>query len=238
MLRIKRLLVSSGVLGLLAAAMFAIPAQATEVKVDCDVSGFADVVDNEKPDMGVRWAGGDGHYTFRSTAFDCIGTEKGLVEVARFTFEVRSLGKYISLACGTGKARSTQGQSSLVPGSFQYLFGGNKDEAYYRALVSTLKYDVEFLDFQGEFFWHNDPGGGVKDDSSAKPATIPKFMDALIANSDPRWKDPNPPKEFVYAGHVALTGTPLMEAKPPGTDQTKATCVHQFTVDGVITIDV
>ena len=53
----------------------------------------------------------------------------------------------------------------------------NKGEPFYTALI-----------FEGEFFWYNDPGGGVKDDSTAKPPTIPKTMDLLIPNNDPDWK--------------------------------------------------
>ena len=237
MFSFKRALKSSGLVAVLGAMAFAIPAQATEVKAQCSLLlGVAAVQDNDEDKMGVRMVGGDGHYTFASPLVRCIGLEKGALAIS--TFLVRSRGKYISIVCGTGKARSTQGQSSIVPGSFRYILGGdpNKGEAFYSAVVSRLKYDIEFIADQGEFFWHNDPGGGVKTDSTTKPPTIPKLMDAVIPNNDPRWKTPNPPKEFVYAGHIVLFGTPLNE--PKNGDPLKATCVRVFDVHGSIVIDV
>jgi len=78
--------------------------------------------------------GGDGHYIFTPTTFVCLVVEKGLPAVA--AFNVRSDGKYINIVCGTGKARSTQGQSSVVPGSFLKIGGG--DLFYGEGVGTTL----------------------------------------------------------------------------------------------------
>ena len=229
---VKGLLRASGLLALLGALAFAVPAHATEVKIGCKVDGEATMFDNIKPDMGARLAGGDGHYEFTGT-FTCGGVEKGVPVF--LTFQARSLGKYLNIVCPTlWKWRSTD--TSLIPGTFQYTLGGdpNKGEAYYAALISSVKYDVDFVG-KGSFFWHNDPGGGVKPDSTTKPATVPKTGDVFFPNNDPRWKDPNPPKEFVYAGpwNVAMKTPSNKTQEVPN----KIDCGKVFTVTGAVAID-
>ena len=225
-------LVLGWVLGLVAACAFAIPAHAATVKLVCIIeSGTLTANDNHKDGLGWRVVGGDGHYTLTISAM-CAGSEKGIPTTS--SFEMTSEAKYINVVCPVpfiAKARSGPGQTSMVPGSFEYIAGGDpaKGEPYYSALALGLKYDVEFAGPpSGLWYWHND--------STTKPATIPKTMDALIPNDDPRWKDPNPPKEFVYAGQLNLAPKDMSGKGPPDPPE-KVECAKTFDASGVIVFD-
>jgi hypothetical protein len=126
-------------------------------------------------------------------------------------FGVHSVGKYVSVVCGTGKTLRKWGSNSLAPGSFSKIGGDpSKNQAFYSNLVATLKYSLEFAGTVGQFYWHND-GPGPKPESTVKPATIPK----VIPDPSNDGKFTNDPKTYVWAGMIEL-GPPSQPAKDPG----------------------
>jgi hypothetical protein len=233
---LKRLLGLSGVVGLLAAVAFAVPSQAATIKASCTVSGDAKTQDKQFAKMGVRLIGGSGSYTFTQTTFSCVGTEKGAPAVV--TFNIQSIGKYVNTVCGTGKALSNWGKSTLTGGFLKVGGDPTKGQAFYSNLIQTLKYSVEFQGAVGQFFWHND-GPGPKPESTVKPATIPKL------NMDPAndGKFTNDPKIYVYAGEVDLSlpqgKTPVVpDTKQDPMNLNKFNCTKAFHAAGAIVIDV
>ena len=223
MSRIKRML-GAAVVGALAAAVLAVPAQASNVSGKCVVDGGAKVVDKADPTQGVLLVGGEGSYTFRGLNLTCTGTEKGNPVVVEF--DVESQGKYTNAVCGTGTAWSDRAPV-LVPGSFRYVVGSGKGESFYAAVLSNVRYKVVFTASGGTFHANNDPSGvPVKD--------VPKPTDP----GNPIEPDPtkgDPPDNLVVAGAVNLSPPHAADKAP--TVPTPPTCTKAFHVTGTIDIN-
>jgi hypothetical protein len=210
-------------------------------RASCLINITAKMTDKEFPKMGMRLFGNSGTYTFTQYAFTCMGTEKGAT--ATVEFDLRSVGKFANTVCGTGKLISNWGSTTLVPGSFSKVGGDPaKGETFYRNLIATLKYGIEFQGATGEFYWHND-GPGLKPESTIKPATIPKLTPDPTNNG----KFFNDPKIYIYAGQLHMDFTPLGGGKippPPLTNKQDPSQINKFdcgkavNMTGAITLDV
>jgi hypothetical protein len=244
----------SFLLGLIAAAAMAVPAQgAGGVKAVCVIEGTAGVTDKAeknvaKPSLpgttgdrkGVRLSGGHGSYDFDSLNIVCVGTAKG--EPAIHILVVNSKGWFDNVVCGTGVAFSHKfkdqkpwgggffhGTTLKSEGTSKLV--GVHDFDYFNDLVKSLEYKVEFVGGMGHIHFNNDPNEVVK--------TIPK-----INVLPEQQKAPGKPSQPLFlAGWIglgfSLEGPDVLNnkaAKDP-TDLTKYNCVNSFSVLGVVLID-
>jgi hypothetical protein len=148
---IKRLVVVSGLAGLLMAMAVAVPAQAgTGVHVKCIVRG------NAKTTPPVPLTGGKGEYDFAANA-DCVAVESPPLKIVTIHVAITSHGTYKNLVCGTGKATSDE-DGVLVIGIVAVSPESKIGPEGYGALIEGLKYEVEFAGSKGILYWHNETG--------------------------------------------------------------------------------
>jgi hypothetical protein len=254
----------SFLLGLVAAAAMAVPAQAEgPLKGVCVIAGSAKVSDKEaknvaKPSLpgttgtrkGVRLSGGHGSYEFTALEIICVGTEKGSPAIKALVVESR--GWFDNIVCGTGVAFSHKwkDQKPWGPGQVHGTTLVSKvkppglpsthGDAFYDSVVKSLEYKIEFVGGMGHIHLNNDPNEVIK--------TIPKIN---VLEQDKASGKPTQP--LFLAGWIGL-GLKLVDpgnekpgqlpldilnnkaAKDP-TDLTKYNCVNSFSVLGVVLID-
>jgi hypothetical protein len=199
----KRILGLGIVAGLLSALAIAIPAQAAGVKSACVLSGTA------KTTPPVQQTGGGGGYAFTGLSFICVGVAKGAPDVQ--VLNVNSNGTYTNVVCGTGKAWSKPGSSTLTSGP-----------AKYGPVVSSLGYEVDFVGTVGLFNW--------KSGSSVKPIPGVKPLSDLGVVPDSK-----PGADSL--GGVILLGPPSPVGNKPPTVPSGTDCTKAFQATGAVLID-
>ena len=208
-------MVSSLLLGLVAALAFAIPAQATgnDIKADCAINASVKTQDKLSPELGVLLLGGGGKFTLTSLAIDCVGTEKGQPVVLEL--DVTATGHYENIVCGTGKA---YGGSIVVTD----VVGSTKadPEGFYNGIMGDEKFAVEFDEFEGQFFWHD---------------TAKELPNTKVDLTDPS-KGEVTSKDWELAGEVNLL-PPTMNDKAGLPNTEAGECMKAFHVVGDIIID-
>jgi hypothetical protein len=199
----KRILGLGLVAGLLAALAIAVPAQAAGVKAACTLTGTA------KTTPPVLLQGGGGTYQFKALQFVCVGVAKGAPAVD--VINVTSNGSYVNVVCGTGKAWSKPGQSTLTAGP-----------AKYGPIVNSLGYEVDFVATVGLFNWKAGSGKGV-------PGVKPLSDLGIV---------PDPKTGTNAFGGVIQLGVPDPTAagKPP-TVPGPGECTKAFQATGAVVID-
>jgi hypothetical protein len=193
----------SGLVGLLAGLAMAVPAHATApFKGVCVLAGGAEANKTVTP-RGVQLVGGKGTFTFASVNANCVGVAKnGPYTVVNQP--VNAAGQFKNSICGTGKAVGTVtsvGDPKL-------------------ANLVNEKFAVEFVAFNGIFYWHR----------WNKPQLAnEKLLDPVLNQK------PGQTKVWTAAGQVALLPpTPLAKALP---DVANGECTKTFNVLATVVVD-
>jgi hypothetical protein len=156
---IKRTLVASGAVALLAALAFAAPAQAGPgVHAKCLVLG------NAKTHPPIPMTGGKGDYTFDSLSVECVAVESPPLKIVTLNIDVQSTGTYKSVICGTGKAISDH--AGITVRAIAVSPESKVGFASYQAMIEDLKYEIEFVGAgsaggpigTGILYWHDAMG--------------------------------------------------------------------------------